>query len=186
MSAEPNTVRRVREPKAQPVARYVAMVIGLALLAVTVVCARELWLRNSPDVDWDSWVDPVVLTIGSATFEPWMLPVGILAVVLGALLMWIGVRPRTRTHRRLDSPVPLWMRPTDIARMTSAQTRRVAGVLTAHSQVSGKTLTVTVSGGAEDTGLAARVEEKVASLLEELGLPLSLRVRVRPHPEVTR
>lgn len=184
MSADSPAAGQGREPRAQPVARHVAFLVGLVLLAVSVVCARELWLRNDADVDWESWIDPLVLTIGSATYQPWMLPVGILAVVLGGVLMWIGVRPRTRTHRRLASSVPLWTRPSDIARLTSAQALRVPGALSARSQVSGRTATVTVTGSGEVTALAEEVEAAVSPLLEALGLPLTLRVRIEKQGEV--
>ncbi|WIM73080.1 hypothetical protein QP028_05225 [Corynebacterium suedekumii] len=55
------------EPRATPVARYVAVLIGAALLSLAVVCGRELWLRNAEASDWESWVHPVVMTVGDAT-----------------------------------------------------------------------------------------------------------------------
>lgn len=172
-----------REPRARPVAHYVALLIGVALLAVAVVCARELWLRNDPDISWESWVDPLVLIIGSATYRPWMLPVGVLAATLGAVLMWIGVRPRTRTHRRLASSISLWTRPSDLARLISAQAHRVPGVLSARSQVTGRTVTVTVTEAGDDATLVGDIEAAVTPLLDTLGLPLTVQVRVEPHRE---
>lgn len=186
MSSETRPRGKNLEPRAQPAARYVAVVIGVGLLTVAAICGRELWLRHDPGVDWRSWIDPVVLTVGSATFQPWMLPAGIVAAVAGAVLMWIGVRPRTRTHRRVDSSTSLWTRPVDIARMASSQARRATGVLSAHSQLNGGNLVVTISGGENDDGLASRVEATLSELIDDLGLPLTLRVRVRPHTEVTR
>ena len=124
-------------PRATPLARYVAILIGLALLVLAVICGREIWLRNSRSIHWDSWVEPIVMTIGDATYEPWMLPAGFLAIGLGALLVWSAFRPRHRTHRRIRAAAPVWMRPVDISRTLCAAARTVPGVATAAGRVSG-------------------------------------------------
>lgn len=164
------------EPRATPVARYVAVLIGSALLSLAVVCGRELWLRNAEDSDWESWVDPVVMTVGDATFQPWMLPAAVVAVLVALVLVWISVRPRTRTHRRVASSAGVWMRPVDIARMLTATARTVPGVSSAHSQVTGASATVTVATHSGRDDVAESVPASLAPLIDELGLDLTLRV----------
>lgn len=171
------------EPRATPVARYVAVLIGAALLSLAVVCGRELWLRNDDDADWRSWVDPAVMTVGEATFQPWMLPAAVVAILVAVILVWIAVRPRTRTHRQVASSAGVWMRPVDIARMLTATARTVPGVSSAHSQVSGSSATVTVATHSGRTDVTEAVPAALAPLIDDLGLDLTLRVTVG---EVTR
>ncbi|MDO5671170.1 MAG: DUF6286 domain-containing protein [Corynebacterium sp.] len=171
-------------PRANPVARFVAIVIGLALLVLAVICGREIWLRNSRSIDWDTWVDPIVMTIGNATYQPWMLPTGAAFLVLGALLVWAAFRPRTRTHRMLrpvDAATSVWMRPVDIARMLGAAARAVPGVATAAARVSGSTAHVSVTGHHPD--LAPLVDAALQPLITRLGLEVTLKVRQRPLEE---
>jgi len=168
-------------PRATPLARYVAILIGLALLVVAVLCGREIWLRNSRSIDWEPWADPIFRTIGNATYQPWMLPAGVIAAVLGVLLVWSAFRPRTRTHRRVQSTAPVWMRPVDVSRMLCAAARTVPGVASAASHVSGDTAHVSVTGHRED--LAPLVDVALTPLLDSLGVGLTLQVRQRPLAE---
>ena len=181
-------------PRATPLARYVAILIGLALLVLAVICGREIWLRNSPSIHWDSWVEPIVMTIGDATYEPWMLPAGFLAIGLGALLVWSAFRPRHRTHRRIRAAAPVWMRPVDISRTLCAAARTVPGVATglawtpvggdipgvatAAGRVSGGSAQIFVTGHRED--LAPLVDAALAPVVTSLGLDLTVKVRQRP------
>lgn len=169
MSAE------TRAPSTTPVARHAAVVIGFLLLAVAVVCAREIWLRNSSSLTWESWVEPVLDTVGAATFETWMLPAGVGAVLLGLLLVWMALRPRRRTHERIPAEAPVWMRPVDIARAFTAAAHTVPGVATASTYVGSRDVTVTVTGRADD--IVRLVEDACAGLPELLGLDRRLRVR---------
>lgn len=179
-----------RAPRADPWARHAAVLIGLILLSTAVVCGRELWLRNSSSIRWESWVDPIMTTIGDATFRPWMLPAGVGALLLGGFLVWVAFRPRTRTHRALSpgasSGASVWMRPVDISRMLSGAALTVPGVATAAGHVAGRNVTVSITTGASDTDPSPMVTTALTSLLADLGLELNLRVRHRPLEEATR
>lgn len=179
-----------RAPRANPWARYSAVVTGLVLLAVAAVCARELWLRNSSSIRWESWVDPVMLVVAGATFQPWMLPAGAGAVLLGGFLVWVAFRPRTRTHRELtvsgSSGASVWVRPVDIARLLSAAALRVPGVVDAAGHVTGRGATVSVTAGPAVDDPSPAVDAALTRLLADLGLDLSVRVRLRSHEGVQR
>lgn len=179
-------------PRAHPWARHAAVIIGLVLLIVALVCARELWLRNSSSIHWESWVNPIVGTIGNATYQPWMLPAGFGAFLLGVFLLGVALRPRTRTHRALAPTVvatpgaSTWMRPVDIARLLSATALTVPGVSNAASHVAGRTATVSVAARIPDADLSPEVETTLTALLAELGLDVTLRVRRRSSEEAKR
>ncbi|MDO5670990.1 MAG: DUF6286 domain-containing protein [Corynebacterium sp.] len=161
-----------------------AILIGLILFGVAIVCGREIWLRNSRSIDWDTWVEPIFMTIGDATYEPWMLPTGIAAALLGIFLVWVALRPRIRTHRRIRAAAPVWMRPVDISRLLAAAARGVPGVSTAVAHVSGGSAVVSVTGHQPD--LAPLIDATLTPLIEDLGLNLSLKVRQRPLQEVEK
>lgn len=170
-----------RPPAVLPVARHAAVVIGLTLLVVALVCAREIWLRHSRSLTWESWVEPVIQTVGDATFQPWMVPAGVGALLLGCLLVWMALRPRRHRHESVPGAVPVWMRPVDIARAFTSAARTVPGVATASTHVGPRTVTVTVSGMRED--LPQLVEQACADLPGLLGLDRELRVRQLPTEE---
>lgn len=171
-------------PRADPWARHAAVIIGLLLLAVAVICVREVWLRNSSSIHWQSWVGPLIETVGNTTYQLWMLPTGVGAALLGMLLVWVALRPRTRTHLSVRHRTAVWMRRVDIARMLSATARTVPGVATAASHVNGRTATVSVTGRVPDANLTPAVAAVLGPLLGQLGLDLTLRVRQSAPEEV--
>ncbi|HHU66516.1 DUF6286 domain-containing protein, partial [Corynebacterium sp.] len=107
---------------------------------------------------------------------------GVVAALLGAFLVWSAFRPRTRTHRRIRSTAPVWMRPVDISRTLCAAARTVPGVASAASHVSGDTAHVSVTGHRED--LAELVDAALHPLLNSLDVGLTLQVRQRPLAEM--
>lgn len=171
-------------PRADPWARHAAVIIGLLLLAVAVICVREVWLRNSSSIHWQSWVGPLIETVGNTTYQLWMLPAGTAAMLLGLFLVWVAFRPRTRTHLPVGQGTSIWMRRVDIARMLSATARTVPGVATAASHVNGRTATVSVTGRVPDANLTPAVAAVLGPLLGQLGLDLTLRVRQSAPEEV--
>lgn len=164
-------------PRAHPWARHAAVVIGLLLLVTAVVCVREVWLRNSRSIHWESWVEPLIEMVGNTTYQLWMLPVGVGAALLGLFLVWVAFRPRSRTHLPVGRGTAVWMRRVDIARMLSATARTVPGVATAASHVNGRTATVSVTGRVPDANISPAVAAALGPLLGHLGLDLTLRVR---------
>lgn len=178
--------RRAREPRGNPAARYLGVIIGLLLLALGLVAGRELWLRNS-DVGWRSWLDPVFGFFRGLEFQPWMGWVGIGLVVLGLLLLIIALKPRPRTHRALKSPVSIWARPVDIARYATANARRTPGVRSASTSVKRRTATLEVTAVAPDSEVRPALEETVGTRLKEaFGDGVGLRTRIRRADENDR
>lgn len=183
MSTKP---RRVDGPRATPAARYLAGAIGFALLAIVAVAVRELWLRNSSSTTWGSWVEPVMNTIGEATYQPWMLPCGIMISVIGIIIIWLSLRPRTRTHHQVQSTASMWMRPVDIARLLTFTARSVPGVSSAHSRVNSTTATISYTCRDNQPDLHEDVKKAAKMRLSELGFTVSLRVQQHEKNEGRR
>ncbi|WP_304324404.1 DUF6286 domain-containing protein [Corynebacterium frankenforstense] len=157
-----------QEPRATPAARWLAVLLGLALVALGVVAGRELWLRLSDGVSWRSWLDPVLEMVAENRFQPWMTWASIIAVVVGLILIVVAFKPRARTHRRLASTTSLWARPVDIARLTTATAKRTPGVGSASTRVSGKTVTAEVQANSTADGVAESIRSSIESTVGPL------------------
>lgn len=167
-----------QEPRANPFARWVTILIGLLFIALAVIAGREIWVISSPNAKEPEWLKPVFDLFG-AGLPSWILPAAIIAIIVGLVLIIVALKPRRRTHRRITSAVSLWTRPVDVSRMASQAARKVPGVGTAHSAVKGSTLSVSVVGDAADPSLPQRVEQAILPLIENLDSPKQVKVRVQ-------
>lgn len=168
---------RGSQPLASPAARWLMILFGLLLLAGAVVCGRELFIIYG-GYGWGSWIQPVTTYFGEMTFKNWMVPAAVLSIIVGLLLLWLALRPRTKTHRQLDSEVSLWTRPVDIARMVTAKAEAQPGVLQARTVADKKTIKLTVVGDAFDPTLQPRVEEAVSPLIAMVASQPSLKIDI--------
>ncbi|MFY0407787.1 hypothetical protein, partial [Solicola sp. PLA-1-18] len=94
MSAAPST-----PPTKRPVAFVAASLIALVLVGVGFVAVRDLavtqgWTTGTP------WVPDLVTALDGLTASALVITVGIVAAVVGVLLVWTVLRPATRTHQR--------------------------------------------------------------------------------------
>jgi len=78
----------------------------------------------------------------------------------------------------------MWMRPVDIARLSSATARRVPGVASAQTSADSKKAKVTVNGDTDDAELQGRVETAVTRCLAHLKNPPQVTVAVEKIPEL--
>ena len=156
-----------QEPKASPIARALAVILGLLLLAVAGVVIRELAVVM-PNSDQQSWITPITEFFGQDELPEWIVWVGVAAIVVGVVLLIVTFKPRARTHRAVKSDAPTWLRPVDIARISSATAQQLPGARSAHSKFSGKKLKVVVEGDADDASLPERVEKALATKLSYL------------------
>ncbi|MCK7637502.1 DUF6286 domain-containing protein [Corynebacterium pygosceleis] len=175
--SEIQTVRGHR-PAASPVARYLAILLGLLLLAAAAVAGRDLYIRYT-DVEWQPWVSTATEWIGGLSYRNWMLPAGIAALIVGLLLLWASIRPRTKTHRELTSPVAVWMRPVDVARMCTASAQQVPGVMAAHTVAKKRSIDVTVIGNPGDERLRDELHRSLQPLANLVAGSPALNVQVQ-------
>jgi len=169
-----------QQPKASPAARTWAVILGLLLLAAGVVGVRETWLVGSGS-DAQSWVQPVLNLIATEELQTWMIWAGVASIVVGLIFLFAAVKTRRTTHMQLAS---MWMRPVDIARLSSATARRVPGVASAQTSADSKKAKVTVNGDTDDAELQGRVETAVTRCLAHLKNPPQVTVAVEKIPEL--
>lgn len=164
-------------PRAQPSSRIFALTLCLLMFGVAGIAARELWTKRTGTA-LESWLSPIFELISRAQYQPWMLPVGILAIVVGLIFMFSSLKPRRATHQALAGEPTLWVRNVDIARMCTAVAERVPGVAVASTYASPRVVTVTVTGNSGDEPLPDRVRLAVHDKLAKLAKAPTLHVRM--------
>lgn len=167
------------EPRSNPAARWLAIVISILLLSLAGVIARELWYRYQGET-YDSWLEPVYEFLGTAPVNEWAVAIGIAISLVGLWLLITSFLPRGRTHMRVNSPASIWVRPVDVARKASHTTRSEIGGANIRSRADRKRLQVQV----EDDGTGT-VEQRVAATLSNefrgLATPPAISVKVLPQ-----
>lgn len=172
------------EPRANPAVRWITVVLGVLLIALSGVLVRELWFY-AQDQPFTSWLLPVFNTMASSLIDAKVVTLGIIIALVGLWLVITAFIPRARTHVRVDSPASIWVRPVDIARKATNAARAETGSTTVRSKANRKKLTVEVDD--DGTGLT---QERVTSLLNgefsRLQAPPAVAVKVNqpaPAPE---
>lgn len=174
-----------QEPRSNPAARPVMIIVGLLLLALAVVAGRDLWAYNSTSHP-PQWLGSFLDSAASSQLELWHVIVGVLVALLGLILLWLSLKPRARRHSQLASTASFWARPIDIARMATATARNVPGVDAALSNYNGKSVTIDVTGNAQDETLATRVVEAVSETMSIVAAKPDVHAKVRSPEEVQK
>ncbi|AKV59138.1 MULTISPECIES: Asp23/Gls24 family envelope stress response protein [Corynebacterium] len=172
------------EPRANPAVRWITVVLGVLLIALSGVLVRELWFY-AQDQPFTSWLLPVFNTMASSLIDAKVVTLGIIIALVGLWFVITAFIPRARTHVRVDSPASIWVRPVDIARKATNAARAETGSTTVRSKANRKKLTVEV----DDDGTGS-TQERVTSLLNgefsRLQAPPAVAVKVNqpaPAPE---
>lgn len=166
------------EPKGNPAVRWLTILLGLMLLALSAVVGRDLWYRYQENDPENSWVRPVLDWLGTATVNPVGVTVGIVVALVGLWLIVTAFKPRPRRYVRVDSASSIWMRPVDVARKATASARNELGRSNIASRATRKKLTVDV----EDDG-SADLDHRLTDVLggEMQRLAQTPKVRVNIH-----
>lgn len=154
-----------RPPTAGPAAMPVALLFGFALLGVAFVAGREFLIAHG-HLGGSPWIADAVSWIARLHWQSWMIAAAIGASVIGLLLVFIGVKPRTKTHSDLGAST-VWATATDIARLCSAAVQSTRGVADAHTVVTRRKIEVRIErdGAVDAQHVDAAVREALAPTL---------------------
>ncbi|OZC76559.1 hypothetical protein CH251_06645 [Rhodococcus sp. 06-462-5] len=141
-NTEESQVIAPRPPTAGPAAMPLALLFGFALIGVAFVAGREFLIARS-HLGGSPWIAGAISWVARLHWQSWMIAAAIGAAVVGLLLVFIGVKPRTRTHSGLGAST-VWATATDIARLCSAAAQSTRGVVDAHTVVTRKKIEVRV------------------------------------------
>ena len=141
-NAEESQVIAPRPPTAGPAAMPLALLFGFALLGLAFVAGREFLIAHG-HLGGSPWIADAVSWVARLHWQSWMVAAAIGAAVVGLLLVFIGVKPRTKTHSHLGAST-VWATATDIARLCSAAAQSTRGVVDAHTVVTRKKIEVRI------------------------------------------
>ena len=165
--------------KGSPAVRVLMILFSLLLIALAVICGRELWWVRQEGNGDQAWIRPLLDWIANLGQQDWFFPVGIAIGVFGVVLLILSLKPAPPKYIASDAGANtrLYLRPIDIARRSTAVAERVTGVYDAQTTVNHKATKITVNViGNDDPSLAARVEDEVRAHVDKLASKPKVRV----------
>src|SRR5699024_6640400 len=113
-------------------------------ISAAVLAGHELLVYHGV-LTGPAWVADAFQWVAQLTWRTWMYYAAPAAIFAGLVLVWAAVRPRRRTHARLDGEPVLWLSPTAVARTCSARAQGVGAVASARSAAGRRRVRVTVT-----------------------------------------
>lgn len=165
------------EPVARPAAAPITVVVAIFLIGLGFVAGHDFLVERDV-IPGPEWTRNAFHWLSRVTWQGWMLPVAIGAIVIGAAMLVAVAKPRVRTHFAVGGEPAMWLRPTDVARRSTAVTMQVDGVLRAHTTVDRRTAKVTVTTDAAASHAADSVRHAVEAALTDLVDPPQVQVVV--------
>lgn len=165
------------EPVARPAAAPITIAVASCLIALGFIAGHDFLVERDV-IPGPEWTRNAFHWLSRVTWHGWMLPVAIGAIVIGAAMLFAVAKPRVRTHVPVAGEPVLWLRPTDVARRSTAVTMHVDGVLRAHTTVARRTAKVTVTTDAAASHASDAVRHAVEAALMDLVDPPRVEVVV--------
>lgn len=165
-------------PPAAPVgAGYIGVLCALGLMALGVVGIRDGiaaagWIRGS------RWTQNAVNWIDGQSFHVWMIPVGVAALLLGLVCVYVAVKPRRVRAIPLTARTSIYLDLADTSRVAAAAARAVPGVVDVRSRARRRTITIRAqTTGGDPASQRAAIIDAVTDALSSLAKTPTVRVR---------
>lgn len=133
-------------PRTTPVAAATGLLVAIALIALAIVGIHDLFVTQG----WaggHAWSRGAIDGINHSTRADWVIPLAVIALLVGVLLLYVSLKPRRSTHRLVpdeDPSADVWITPGALGRLAKAASEDVPGVLQAHSKVSRRRIRVSL------------------------------------------
>ncbi len=171
-----------RQPVAAPAAAVVGVLLALMLIAAGAIAIRDTVLAAGSS--GPRWVTNTATAIDGLAPATWMIPAGVIAVLVGLWWLLAALKPRRRTEVPLRSAAGVWIRPAGIARMSRATADSVAGTTSARAAAGRRRVKVTVSASDKEAAeLRSRVAEAVAERIDPVQRRYAVKVKVKSTPD---
>ncbi|MGV8965768.1 MAG: DUF6286 domain-containing protein [Cellulomonas sp.] len=156
----------------------VGILLALGLIGLGVVALHDA-LIPSALVGGPAWIGSTLRALDGVEPASWMVPAGLVLVIVGVWALVIALRPRPRTGITLTARTGVYLRARDVARIAATASDDVDGVVAVKASATRRTVTVTVSvRGDETEQVAAAVRGAVSEALRALMVAPQIRVRV--------
>ncbi len=171
------TLGAAKAPVGPGVISLLSLLAALALTALGVVAGHDA-LAWGGVVQGDPWTRLMVRALDARQASPWLVPIGVLLVLLGLWLLVVALRPRPRPATQLKAQTGVYLRTRDVARLSRGAAESVGGVLSADTRASRRAVDVTVHTTG-DSAIPAAVEEAVIRRLSALDRTPTVTVTTR-------
>lgn len=169
-------------PRSSPIAAITAVVIAVLFITLAVVGIHDLAVTQK----WatgQSWSRAAIDGINGVTRADWVVPLAVVALLLGLVMLLMSLAPRRTTHRHVPSSegsIDVWIVPAALGKLARGAAEDAPGVLTAHSKVSSRRIRLMVRStpGVDEARTVERAGELVAARIGRLSdLPVKVSVR---------
>ncbi|MEV8377700.1 DUF6286 domain-containing protein [Kribbella sp. NPDC056861] len=150
-----------KKPTAVPAAATVGIIAALAVTAVGAVAVRDT-LVSTGAITGDSWIEWVLGKAEVLKPVDWMIPAGIIALLLGVWVLIAALKPRKATHLAVGD-AGVWIRSRDAARLATNTAATVDSVTSAGTKAKGRKLWVTATA----TGDTSRVRDDLTTAIAQ-------------------
>ncbi len=172
-----------KTPVAAAAAAPLGVVFAVVLGALGVIGVRD-GLVAAGALGGTPWLTTAITNVNGLTPHTWMLPAGIVAVLVGVWWVLAALKRRRRTALQLDADTSVWMRPADLARVAAAAAEDVPAVESVTASGKRKKVTVHVTSTARDSAqIRAQVQEAVAARLAPVAKMPRIKVKTRTSGE---
>ena len=169
--------KKPRLPKARPGAAGFVWFLTVLFLVVAAIAIHDAVVAKG-HVSGPSWLSTASHAIGQMQYGDWVLPVGIVLVLLGLFTMVRSLLPAQVRYFPIRSEAAVWMRPVDVCRLCTHAAQEVYGVTRANTATNGKKVTVSIfTAGPASADVVERVRNAVTAELEHVDRTLTLTVR---------
>lgn len=168
------------EPRGLAAVQWLTVLVGAVLCALAGVIARDLGVRYGAERPGDSWVADALRWFSGLPVNAWTVAAGIAVAALGVVVAVAALRPRPRTHVRFASGTSIWLRPVDIARISTYTTIQETGATNVRSQATRTRLQVRAQDNGQGEAMATRLRQALTERFAGLRRPPRIDVHLTP------
>lgn len=180
--ADTQAVAAAKPPVGVGASPLVAQLLALALVGLGVVGVQDLLARTGA-ISQGPWVDSTLQSLdGLTSGSPWVLVGGIVAMVLGLLLLPIVFRRRPRKTLELRAETGVRLRTQDLPRLVRSSLESVDGVTDVQVSATRRTVKVTAATVVRDERrqqVVTDLGEQLAPTLEALEKAPRTRIKLK-------
>ena len=173
-------VSAAKTPWGTPGVGVLGMLLALVVVALGLVGIRDFVVLQG----WTggtAWLPQLADRFHRTFPDAGVVFWGVVALVLGIVLLGFAFGRRPRPAHRLAGEVPMWLGSRDVARLATHAARGVDGVTDVSSSAGRRTLTVTITttAGGRDDAIDGAVTRAVLDRLSPLARPPRVEVQAK-------
>ncbi len=177
MSSEFGTPPAAKDPRGFPGVVILGVLWALVLIALGVVAGHDT-LAYTGILSGEPWVERALSAVDGSQPQYWLVGVGVIAIVVGLVLLLAALRPRAHLGRALYADTGVFLLDRGLQRLVATAAEDVDGVDWAKTSGRGSKLRVDVRGLSvgQDTDLEERVRNSLDARVSALRSPPSIQV----------